>query len=30
VVFPFVTRGSTKTTPVTTKCNPQTNPAGCG
>jgi ferric-dicitrate binding protein FerR (iron transport regulator) len=30
VVVPVVTRGSTKTTPVTTKCNPQTNPASCG
>jgi hypothetical protein len=30
VVVPIVTRGSTKTTPVSTKCNPQTNPAGCG
>jgi hypothetical protein len=30
VVVPIVTRGSTKTTPVTTKCNPQTNPAVCG
>jgi FecR-like protein len=30
VVVPIVTRGSTKTTPVTTKCNPQTNPAACG
>jgi hypothetical protein len=30
VVVPIVTRGSTKTTPVTTKCNPKTNPAACG
>jgi hypothetical protein len=30
VVVPIVTRGSTKTTPVTTKCNPQTNPTACG
>jgi hypothetical protein len=30
VVVPIVTRGSTKTTPVTTKCNPQTNPSTCG
>jgi hypothetical protein len=30
VVVPIVTRGSTKTTPVTTRCNPQTSPAGCG
>src|SRR6202140_430604 len=30
VIVPIVTRGSTKTTPVTTKCNPQTNPAACG
>jgi hypothetical protein len=30
VVVPIVTRGSSKTTPVTTKCNPQTNPAACG
>jgi hypothetical protein len=30
VVVPVVTRGSTKTTPVTTRCNPQTNPAACG
>src|SRR6202140_2178601 len=29
-IVPIVTRGSTKTTPVTTKCNPQTNPAVCG
>lgn len=30
VVVPIVTRGSTKTTPVTTKCNPQTGPTSCG
>jgi ferric-dicitrate binding protein FerR (iron transport regulator) len=30
VVVPIVTRGSSKTTPVPTRCNPKTNPAVCG
>jgi hypothetical protein len=30
VVVPVVTRGSTKTTPLPPRCNPKTNPNGCG
>jgi hypothetical protein len=30
VVIPVVTRGSSKTTPVPPRCDPKTNPNGCG